>query len=43
MPKYWGRILVVEDDPAIATMVEEVLTAEAYEVVPTGAARSTGS
>jgi CheY-like chemotaxis protein len=33
-----GRILVVEDDPAIATVVEETLTAESYEVVPTGAA-----
>ena len=33
-----GRILVVEDDPAIAALVEETLTAEAYEVVPTGAA-----
>jgi CheY-like chemotaxis protein len=31
-----GRILVVEDDPAIATLVEETLTEEAYEVVPTG-------
>jgi DNA-binding response OmpR family regulator len=38
-----GRVLVVEEDLAIATMVEEVLTAEAYEGVPTGAARSTGS
>ena len=33
-----GRILVVEDDPAIATVVEETLTAEAYEVVRTGGA-----
>ena len=33
-----GRILVVEDDPAIATVVEETLTGEAYEVVRTGAA-----
>ena len=33
-----GRILVVEDDPAIATVVEEMLTAEGYEVVATGAA-----
>jgi CheY-like chemotaxis protein len=33
-----GRILVVEDDPAIATLVEETLTEEAYEVVPTGPA-----
>jgi CheY-like chemotaxis protein len=33
-----GRVLVVEDDPAIATLVEETLTAEAYEVVRTGAA-----
>src|SRR5919201_3208264 len=33
-----GRILVVEDDPDIATVVEEMLTAEAYEVVHTGAA-----
>jgi CheY-like chemotaxis protein len=31
---------VVEDDPAIATVVEETLTAEAYEVVRTGAARA---
>ena len=36
MPR--GRILVVEDDPAIATVVEEILTAEGYEVVHTGAA-----
>jgi CheY-like chemotaxis protein len=35
-----GRILVVEDDPAIATLVEETLTEEAYEVVPTGAANA---
>jgi CheY-like chemotaxis protein len=33
-----GRILVVEDDPAIATVVEETLTAEAYEVVCADAA-----
>jgi CheY-like chemotaxis protein len=33
-----GRILVVEDDPAIATVVAETLSAESYEVVPTGAA-----
>jgi CheY-like chemotaxis protein len=33
-----GRILVVEDDPAIATVVQETLTAEAYEVVRTDAA-----
>jgi CheY-like chemotaxis protein len=33
-----GRILVVEDDSAIATVVDETLTAESYEVVPTGAA-----
>jgi CheY-like chemotaxis protein len=32
-----GRILVVQDDPAIATVVEETLTAEAYEVVHAGA------
>jgi CheY-like chemotaxis protein len=32
-----GRILVVEDDTAIATVVEETLRAEAYEVVCTGA------
>jgi CheY-like chemotaxis protein len=32
-----GCILVVEDDPAIATIVEETLTAEGYEVVCTGA------
>ena len=32
-----GRILVVEDDPAIATVVQETLTDEAYEVVHTGA------
>ena len=32
-----GCILVVEDDPAIATVVEETLTAEGYEVVCTGA------
>jgi CheY-like chemotaxis protein len=32
-----GRILVVEDDPAIATVVEETLTAEGYEVACTGA------
>jgi CheY-like chemotaxis protein len=38
MPMLRGRILVVEDDPAIATVVEETLTAEAYEVVRTGAA-----
>jgi DNA-binding response OmpR family regulator len=36
MPR--GCILVVEDDPAIATVVAETLTAEAYEVVCTGAA-----
>jgi CheY-like chemotaxis protein len=35
-----GRILVVEDDPAIATLVEETLTEEAYEVVPTGSANA---
>ena len=33
-----GRILVVEDDPAIATVVEETLRAQSYEVVATGAA-----
>jgi CheY-like chemotaxis protein len=33
-----GCILVVEDDPDVATVVEEILTAEAYEVVHTGAA-----
>ena len=33
-----GCILVVEDDPAIATVVQEALTAEAYEVVRTDAA-----
>ena len=33
-----GRILVVEDDPDVATVVEEILTAEGYEVVHTGAA-----
>ena len=38
MPR--GRILVVEDDPAIATVVEETLAAEGYEVVRTGAARA---
>jgi CheY-like chemotaxis protein len=38
VPMFRGRILVVEDDPAIAALVEETLTAEAYEVVPTGAA-----
>jgi CheY-like chemotaxis protein len=38
VPMLRGRILVVEDDPAIATVVEETLTAEAYEVVHTGAA-----
>jgi CheY-like chemotaxis protein len=38
VPMCKGRILVVEDDPAIATLVEEALTEEAYEVVPTGAA-----
>jgi CheY-like chemotaxis protein len=32
-----GCILVVEDDPASATVVEETLTAEGYEVVCTGA------
>jgi CheY-like chemotaxis protein len=32
-----GCILVVEDDPAIATVVEQTLTAEGYEVVCTGA------
>jgi CheY-like chemotaxis protein len=32
-----GCVLVVEDDPAIATVVEETLTAEGYEVVCTGA------
>src|SRR2546421_11058452 len=32
-----GCILVVEDDPAIATVVEETLTAEGYAVVCTGA------
>ena len=32
-----GCILVVEDDPAIATVVEETLTVEGYEVVCTGA------
>src|SRR5918912_457099 len=38
VPMLRGRILVVEDDPAIATVVEETLTAEAYEVVHTAAA-----
>jgi CheY-like chemotaxis protein len=38
VPMCKGRILVVEDDPAIAMVVEETLTEEAYEVVPTGAA-----
>jgi CheY-like chemotaxis protein len=38
VPMLRGRILVVEDDPAIATVVEETLTAEAYEVMRTGAA-----
>jgi CheY-like chemotaxis protein len=38
VPMLRGCILVVEDDPAIATVVEESLTAEAYEVVRTGAA-----
>ena len=33
-----GRILVVDDDPAIAAVVEETLSEESYEVVPTGAA-----
>ena len=33
-----GRILVVEDDPAIAALVAETLREESYEVVPTGAA-----
>jgi CheY-like chemotaxis protein len=33
-----GRILVVEDDPDIATVVEEMLTAVGYAVVSTGAA-----
>ena len=33
-----GRILVVEDDPDVATVVEEMLTAEGYEVLHTGAA-----
>jgi CheY-like chemotaxis protein len=33
-------IVVVEDDPAIAAVVEETLTAEAYEVVRTGAGRA---
>ena len=33
-----GRILVVDDDPAIAALVEETLSEESYEVVPTGAA-----
>ena len=33
-----GRILVVEDDPDIATVVEETLAEEAYEVVHTGGA-----
>ena len=32
-----GRILVVEDDPAIAAVVAETLRAEAYEVVCTDA------
>jgi CheY-like chemotaxis protein len=32
-----GCILVVEDDPAIATVVEETLSAEGYEAVCTGA------
>ena len=35
-----GCILVVEDDPAIATVLEVTLTAEAYEAVRTGAARA---
>ena len=33
-----GRIFVVEDDPDVATVVEEMLTVEGYEVVHTGAA-----
>jgi CheY-like chemotaxis protein len=33
-----GRILLVQDDLAIALVVEETLRAEAYEVVCTGAA-----
>ena len=33
-----GRILVVEDDPAIAMVVEETLSEDSYDVVPTGAA-----
>jgi CheY-like chemotaxis protein len=33
-----GRILVVEDDPDVATVVEEILTAEGYEVAHTSAA-----
>ena len=37
VPMLRGRILVVEDDPAITTVLEETLTAEAYEVVRTGA------
>jgi hypothetical protein len=32
-----GRILEMEDDPAITTVLEETLTAEAYEVARTGA------
>jgi CheY-like chemotaxis protein len=38
VPMFRGRILVVEDDPAIAALVEETLSEESYEVVPTGAA-----
>jgi DNA-binding response OmpR family regulator len=32
-----GCILVVEDDPTIATVVAETLSAEGYEVVCAGA------
>jgi CheY-like chemotaxis protein len=38
VPMFRGRILVVEDDPAIAAVVEETLSEESYEVVPTAAA-----
>src|SRR5947207_704969 len=37
VPMLRGCILVVEDDPAIAAVVEETLTAEGYEVVRTDA------
>jgi CheY-like chemotaxis protein len=38
VPMFRGRILVVEDDPAIAALVAETLREESYEVVPAGAA-----